>query len=510
MAVGFSGKFKPMSGLFKVWSPQEMQLSGYAAWIDRHPTKYYVETTGNDTTGDGSQGSPWATLTKAVTEAEAGSAIVLGAGTFDTTGTEDNPGGGFLTDLGKDLHFYGDPGNTTIQTVTTTQRDSHLLGLSHPGSTMQGIIGFHNYKLGNAGRGTTYSRALLSASTGNPVKGLIRNCAFYYVDDESGSMFYNNSSNNDIVVKNTSFRVDGWGASHSGAETGSQFVDTAFETSYPDTSGVTRTNLIEDATFNATTYSITSGSGTDSTHGVYSGSLSWSTPGTPAVIKATSTPVSGHDFISWFPTDETSNEGVISLYRDIGTGLGYDLGNRASVTRTTVGSNDSIKSAASHTVPIIDQTYTSYTVSLWVNNTYSGGTTGGWSWRGVRIGNEWFLVYRDGKASDGYVYSPNNNVTRYKSTNSMTTYNGVHQCVWVRDGVDCTYYVNGNLEGTFSGGNIPSASLSSSYTIHNNGAYTNGNMSRINVSIFDGAMDATDVSTLYSAGVDALSDRSSY
>ena len=43
---------------------------------------YYVATTGNDTTGDGSAGLPWLTLTKAETAASNGDTVNVGAGTF--------------------------------------------------------------------------------------------------------------------------------------------------------------------------------------------------------------------------------------------------------------------------------------------------------------------------------------------------------------------------------------------------------------------------------------------
>jgi len=52
-----------------------------AEWKDTGTT-YYVATTGNDTTGDGTSGNPWKTLQKAHDTAAAGSIISVGAGVF--------------------------------------------------------------------------------------------------------------------------------------------------------------------------------------------------------------------------------------------------------------------------------------------------------------------------------------------------------------------------------------------------------------------------------------------
>ncbi len=43
---------------------------------------YYVATNGNDTTGDGSSGNPWATLQKAVNTMVAGDTTIVKDGTY--------------------------------------------------------------------------------------------------------------------------------------------------------------------------------------------------------------------------------------------------------------------------------------------------------------------------------------------------------------------------------------------------------------------------------------------
>ena len=43
---------------------------------------YYIATTGNDTTGNGSSGNPWATISKAFTASTSGDTIICAAGTY--------------------------------------------------------------------------------------------------------------------------------------------------------------------------------------------------------------------------------------------------------------------------------------------------------------------------------------------------------------------------------------------------------------------------------------------
>src|SRR5690606_7327633 len=48
-------------------------------------TTYYISTTGNDATGDGSIGSPWKTLYKATSVVTSGNIIHVNAGTYTET-----------------------------------------------------------------------------------------------------------------------------------------------------------------------------------------------------------------------------------------------------------------------------------------------------------------------------------------------------------------------------------------------------------------------------------------
>jgi hypothetical protein len=53
----------------------------------RDETSHFVAPTGDDVAGDGSIGSPWATLQKAYSAARPGSTIILRGGTYDLTGS---------------------------------------------------------------------------------------------------------------------------------------------------------------------------------------------------------------------------------------------------------------------------------------------------------------------------------------------------------------------------------------------------------------------------------------
>jgi len=64
-------------------TPSDRYSTNYATATYRNTgTTYYVSTTGNDTTGDGSSGNPWATLQKANDTAAAGSQIMVADGRY--------------------------------------------------------------------------------------------------------------------------------------------------------------------------------------------------------------------------------------------------------------------------------------------------------------------------------------------------------------------------------------------------------------------------------------------
>ena len=86
---------------------------------------YYVSTSGNDATGDGSSGKPWRTLKYASTKVAAnqGHTIQIAAGTFVENGLIEIPLGVNVVGAGKDLtilksasSFYYNPVNPAYAT----------------------------------------------------------------------------------------------------------------------------------------------------------------------------------------------------------------------------------------------------------------------------------------------------------------------------------------------------------------------------------------------------------
>src|SRR3979490_988795 len=69
---------------------------------------YYVSTTGNDISGDGSAANPWKTLMYAVTRVAAnqGHTIQVGAGTFVENGLVEVPLGVSILGAGKDVTIF--------------------------------------------------------------------------------------------------------------------------------------------------------------------------------------------------------------------------------------------------------------------------------------------------------------------------------------------------------------------------------------------------------------------
>lgn len=63
-----------------------------AARLDAIPRLYYVATTGNDTSGDGSRDAPWATIAKAIASVASGDTVRI----FDGTYAESTSGAGYL------------------------------------------------------------------------------------------------------------------------------------------------------------------------------------------------------------------------------------------------------------------------------------------------------------------------------------------------------------------------------------------------------------------------------
>lgn len=82
---------------------------------------YHVETTGNDSTGDGSSGAPWLTISKAITAATAGDTISVGSGTF--AGFTSSASGS----VGNYISIVGSGTNATQINSTVTIANDYIL-----------------------------------------------------------------------------------------------------------------------------------------------------------------------------------------------------------------------------------------------------------------------------------------------------------------------------------------------------------------------------------------------
>lgn len=74
-------------------------------------TKYHVETTGNDGTGDGTSGNPWLTISYAISQVSAGDTIMIGAGNFPISAQ---------MAVGVQINFLGEGSSMSILTANTT------------------------------------------------------------------------------------------------------------------------------------------------------------------------------------------------------------------------------------------------------------------------------------------------------------------------------------------------------------------------------------------------------
>jgi parallel beta-helix repeat protein len=82
----------------------------YAILVD--PDKIYVSIFGSDTTGVGSEVSPYRTITKALTRATSGKTIFVGPGDFNTASGEDFP-----LSIGTGISVHGSGADSTFITI---------------------------------------------------------------------------------------------------------------------------------------------------------------------------------------------------------------------------------------------------------------------------------------------------------------------------------------------------------------------------------------------------------
>jgi len=96
------------------------------------PNAIYVATTGSDTTGDGSSGNPYRSLTKAATDITVGGTIYLRGGTYNTIGADVYYTNLVATDTISDLDLRGKASEANRLTIRSYPGESAILdGSNH-------------------------------------------------------------------------------------------------------------------------------------------------------------------------------------------------------------------------------------------------------------------------------------------------------------------------------------------------------------------------------------------
>jgi hypothetical protein len=244
----------------------------YQSLIDSFATKYYVSKTGNDSTGNGSEGNPYLTINKAISVSGNGSAIVVGAGTYSETNNDSSSYGEQMVYETNSVSIIGAPGKTIWQeSANIGRRDNHVFGMSNSGCKIYGFI----FKRNNDGRSENYNTAMWGYAA-SATYGEVYNCVIEEVN-ANGTMshVYDNSGSGGGKLYNCTIVASNWLASYTcGATNATQ--NTALTSSNTFSLCGTSTNNVNAATINSTTYSLTNYS--NATYGVYSGTYAWPTP----------------------------------------------------------------------------------------------------------------------------------------------------------------------------------------------------------------------------------------
>ena len=153
---------------------------------------YYVATNGNDTTGDGSLGSPWFTITQAVSAANAGDTIYLRGGRYLYTSRVSISKVGTS---GSRFYLFAYPGDARpILDFSALAFSSTNRGITLSGSYWY-MKGFDVYKAGDNGM----------IIQGN--YNIVEFCSFYENQD-SGLQLDNGAANNQIINCDSYYNYD--------------------------------------------------------------------------------------------------------------------------------------------------------------------------------------------------------------------------------------------------------------------------------------------------------------
>jgi len=178
---------------------------------------YYVATNGNDTSGDGSEGSPWRTIQHGVNQLSAGDTLYVKAGTYDEGGTLTISSSGVATNYITVRSYPGDD--------VTIDASSHSTGIRISGS----YIRFKGFELiGGTGSGIIVSGhdCIIEDNIVRDVKTLTSAPHGYWAITLSG---YSNPACRNHTVQNNDIYVVEPGATSAGSTSGPGIV---FEESY--------------------------------------------------------------------------------------------------------------------------------------------------------------------------------------------------------------------------------------------------------------------------------------
>jgi len=237
--------------------------------MDAESTLFYVSLTGNDTTGDGTQGNPYATIDKALAETTDGG-IVLESGTHTNNANDAGTIRGGLTDENKPVRYYAGTTDADVKVIVGKETGASgvyfsAYAMENAASALYGLI--LDYDV--TGITLNYQKPIFATNySGNVTsRGTVYNCVFNVIGG-SGAVDY---QHNIPVINSCSFSASSWIASYQDSGT------IAFN--YTASSGTSwqheniETNHVDDATFDAD-WHITAG-GNDASRGVYSGTYSW-------------------------------------------------------------------------------------------------------------------------------------------------------------------------------------------------------------------------------------------
>ena len=233
---------------------------------------YHVSTSGSDS-NTGTAQDPFATIKQAITIAQSGDAISIGAGQFDATLTRQSYNYGYyyqtgLNNQNKDIDFIGTAGQTTlyIDGAAAPSRDIHFFS----GRGISRIYGL-SFIRATTGRGQTYRNAIF----GGEVNVEVYNSVFKSINTNVISMTYNNNSSSNVLVSNSAFDINGnatgFSASYSGSGPNVVIKNSASNIDFNYDRGTTYINNATGVTFDEN-YNITSG---ETDVGVYSGANAW-------------------------------------------------------------------------------------------------------------------------------------------------------------------------------------------------------------------------------------------